>query len=502
MRHLVPALFRLQTRLLALLVLVVAVALGTVAIVARASATAEFERYVEDSRQDMQLVAQKIAATTGDRLLVTSTQGRVILDSSGELVGQTLSAEQARQLGVVLPPKASVVGMPQAASYDVVFISRSSSSSGAGPPPDEGVWTHALPAPYDALASRSVRSEFLLPAASPSLPMKAALAGLPVDKQAPPGPSVALDNREQVFINAVTRSLLVGVLVGAAAAVVLAFAFARGILRPIGALTSAAQQMERGDLSQRVVVTSNDEIGQLAHAFNAMAGALARTEQLRRTMVADVAHELRTPLTNLRGYLEALRDGVAEPRRETIDSLYEEALLLAHLVDDLQELSLSDAGRLGLRQEPFEAAALLNASALALAPQARERGVELVVEPPPVLPLVYADSQRIGQVLRNLLTNALTYTPPGGTVRLRAEPSRGMVKIAVQDTGCGIEPEHVPNVFERFYRADPSRARSTGGAGIGLALVKQFVDAHGGTVDVVSAPGRGSCFSFTVPTYP
>jgi signal transduction histidine kinase len=455
MRHLLPALHRLQYRLLALLVVVVAVALGTVALVARASTTSEFARYVEDNRHDMQVVAQQIAASTGDRLLVTGTQGQVILDSSGELVGQNLTPDQAVQLGLVVPP----VPPAFSRSVDVMFVQRGTSATVDGP-----IWTRPLPSPPSLIAT-------------------------PV-----------LDNREQVFVAAVTRSLVFGVVAGGVAAVVLAVAFARGILRPIGALTTAAQRMERGDLSQRVRVTSNDEIGQLSHAFNAMADAMSRTEQLRRSMVADVAHELRTPLTNLRGYLEALRDGVAEPRTETIDSLYEEALLLSHLVDDLQDLTLSDAGRLSLRPEPFEAAALLNSSAQALYPQAREQGVALVVDPMPRLPLVYADPQRIGQVVRNLLTNALTYTAPGGTVRLRAEPCGSMVRIDVQDTGCGIEPEHVPNVFERFYRADPSRARSTGGAGIGLALVKQFVNAHGGTVGVVSSPGHGSCFSFTLPT--
>jgi signal transduction histidine kinase len=286
---------------------------------------------------------------------------------------------------------------------------------------------------------------------------------------------------------------------GGAAAVVLALAFARGILRPVGALTAAARRMEQGDLSQRVRVSSRDEIGQLAHAFNGMADSLARTEQLRRTMVADVAHELRTPLTNLRGYLEALRDGVAEPCPETIDSLYEEALLLAHLVDDLQDLSLSDAGRLSLRREAVDVAALLQSTATALATRARQHGVQLVLEIGPRLPMVYADPQRIGQVVRNLLSNALTYTPPGGTVRLCAHADGPAVRIEVRDTGCGIRPEHLPNVFERFYRADPSRARSTGGSGIGLALVKQFVEVHGGTVGVLSAPGQGSCFSFTLP---
>jgi signal transduction histidine kinase len=246
-------------------------------------------------------------------------------------------------------------------------------------------------------------------------------------------------------------------------------------------------------------VTSRDEIGELGAAFNAMADGLARTEQLRRGMVADVAHELRTPLTNLRGYLEAMRDGVIDVRRETIDSLYEEAVLLTHLVDDMQDLTLSDAGRLSLHRAPVDPAVLVHAAAAAVHPQACQQGVDLVVEALPPLPAVYADPQRVGQVLRNLLSNALAYTPNGGSVYLSARATERVVQIDVRDTGCGIASEHLPNVFERFYRADPSRARATGGAGIGLALVKQSVVAHGGTVAVASTPGSGSCFSFTLP---
>ena len=242
-----------------------------------------------------------------------------------------------------------------------------------------------------------------------------------------------------------------------------------------------------------------DEIGQLGTAFNAMADGLARTEELRRTMVADVAHELRTPLTNLRGYLEAMRDGVVDPRPETIDSLYEEALLLSHLVDDLQDLSLSDAGRLSLRPRPIDPRAALQAAALALAPRAAAQDVTLEVAPAGTLPPVQADAQRLGQVLRNLLTNALAHTPAGGTIWLAARRDGAVVCFEVRDTGCGIEPVHVPNVFERFYRADPAHARGTGGTGLGLALVKDLVTAHGGTGGVTSVVGRGSSFSFTIP---
>jgi signal transduction histidine kinase len=201
----------------------------------------------------------------------------------------------------------------------------------------------------------------------------------------------------------------------------------------------------------------------------------------------------------LRGYLEALRDGVIEVRRETIESLYDEAVLLSHLVDDMQDLSLSDAGRLSLHREALDTAALVSAAVQAAKPHAAQQGVSLVVDDVSALPPVYADPQRIGQVLRNLLGNGLAYTPAGGTVRVSASSSAHEVRIEVRDTGCGIAAEHLPNVFERFYRADPSRARATGGAGLGLALVKQFVTAHGGRVEVASTPGAGSCFSFTLP---
>jgi signal transduction histidine kinase len=450
-----PGLVSLQARLLAVLVLVVGVALATVAIVARASTTNEFTRYVDDNRQDMQFVAQQIAASTGERLVVTSTGGRVILDSSGELLGETLTPDRATQLGLMVPPD---VPAAKQVGVDVLFVRRSTSPAGM---PADPVWT--LPAP------------------------KLVAGGL------------IGDDREASFLNTVTRSLVVAVLVGGLAAVVTAVLFARGVLRPIGALTAAARTMEQGDLSQRVQVRSRDEIGQLAQAFNAMADGLARTEQLRRSMVADVAHELRTPLTNLRGYLEALRDGVIEVRRETIESLYDEAVLLSHLVDDMQDLSLSDAGRLSLHREALDTAALVSAAVQAAKPHAAQQGVSLVVDDVSALPPVYADPQRIGQVLRNLLGNGLAYTPAGGTVRVSASSSAHEVRIEVRDTGCGIAAEHLPNVFERFYRADPSRARATGGAGLGLALVKQFVTAHGGRVEVASTLGAGSCFSFTLP---
>jgi signal transduction histidine kinase len=445
----------LQVRLLGVLAVTVVVALATVALVARASTTTEFERYVAGNRQEMQDIAKQIAASTGDRLLVTSAQGRVLVDSSGELAGRVVSAEQLERLGPMLPAPG-----PPARSVDAVVVRRVLANE------DTAIWTRPLPVGPDIVS----------------------LSYMP-------------DDREQLFVGAVTRSLVVGVLVGGGVAVALALAFARGILRPVSALTAAARRMELGDLTQRVAVDSHDEIGQLARAFNAMADGLARTEQLRRTMVTDVAHELRTPLTNLRGYLEAVRDGVTEPRREVIESLYEEAMLLTHLVDDLQDLTLSESGRLTLRREAIDAHSLLTSAALALRPRACDAGIDLIVDVAPYLPRVEADPQRIGQVLRNLVANALQYTPSGGTVSLTARRCDDLVAIEVRDTGCGISPEHLPNVFERFYRVDSSRARSTGGAGIGLAVVKHLVEAHGGTVGATSVEGQGSCFSFVIPRF-
>ena len=307
---------------------------------------------------------------------------------------------------------------------------------------------------------------------------------------------------ERDFLANVNRALLVGVAVGGLVAILLTVILAKRLLRPVAQLTAAVQRMEAGDLTARVAVVSDDEVGRLAHAFNALAGSLARQEQLRRNMVNDVAHELLTPLTNISGYLEAAQDGLIAPDAALVDNLSEETLLLRRLVDDLQELALAEAGQLRLQRQIVAVATLITQSAEALKPQADARGVRFRVELPADLPPVDADPGRIGQVLRNLLHNALTHTPTGGAITLSARPHDTLVAISVRDTGAGIPPEHLPFVFERFYRADRSRARVTGGAGLGLAIVKQLVMAHGGNVTVQSVVGQGSTFTFTLPSAP
>jgi signal transduction histidine kinase len=265
-------------------------------------------------------------------------------------------------------------------------------------------------------------------------------------------------------------------------------------------LTLAAQKVAAGDLEPRIEVKSQDEIGQLAVAFNQMAGALARDRELRRNLIADVTHELRTPLSVLQGNLEAMLDGVLPTNPEEIASLRDETALLARLVSDLSMLSLAEAGQLKLERIPTDLGALISRSIEPLRLQAESQGINLTAEISPGLPLTNVDSDRIEQVVRNLVGNALRYTPGGGSITVRANPgASGFIQVQVQDTGTGITKEDLPYVFDRFYRAEKSRNRSSGGSGIGLAIVKQLVEAHGGKVWAESAPGKGAVFSFSLP---
>jgi len=302
------------------------------------------------------------------------------------------------------------------------------------------------------------------------------------------------------LLTSLNRTLLLVAVAAGLGAVLLILGLSRRILAPVEALTAAARRMEAGDLSQRVEITSEDEIGDLARAFNAMADGLAHFEELRRQLMTDVAHELRTPLTNIRGYLEALQDGVVEPERHVIDSLHEEAMLLNHLVDDLQDLSLAEAGQLRLERRPVALTNLVDLAIGAFTSRAEAKGIALRIDLPQDLPLVDVDPQRIGQVLRNLLDNGLTHTSPGGEIAVAAHITEEWAEVSVRDTGTGIAAQDLPYVFERFYRADKSRSRATGGAGLGLAIARQLVEAHGGRIEVKSEVGQGTQFTFTLPT--
>jgi signal transduction histidine kinase len=280
--------------------------------------------------------------------------------------------------------------------------------------------------------------------------------------------------------------------------ILMAIAIARWISVPVERLTDAARRMEAGDLAVRVEPAGGAELAALAHGFNAMAAALDRNEEQRKRMVSDVAHELRAPLTNIRCELESMQDGLTAPTPERIASLHEETMHLAHLVDDLQDLALAEAGRLELDARPVSVSSLARRAAAGMESQARERGVRIQCSGNDEI-VVLADARRTVQILTNLLTNAVAHLEKPGDVRITWERSENEVIIRVIDSGVGIPPDELPRIFERFYRVDVSRSRSTGGAGLGLSIVRQLVAAQGGRVWAESAVGAGSTFSFTLP---
>ncbi|WP_063760857.1 sensor histidine kinase [Streptomyces aureocirculatus] len=293
---------------------------------------------------------------------------------------------------------------------------------------------------------------------------------------------------------------LVGLAAAVLAVTVAATAFAATRLtRPLRALTMATQRMKTGEATEPVPARSAGEISQLAAAFNDMAAHRRALEEQRKAMVSDVAHELRTPLSNIRGWLEAAEDGVVATDPELVTSLLEEALLLQHIVNDLQDLAAADAGTLRLHREPMCAVDLAEQVVAAHQARADAAGVRLtaVAEGDPWLT---ADPLRLRQAIGNLVSNAIRHTPEGGEVTVLCRPVDGSsVVIEVADTGTGIAAEDLPHVFDRFWRADKSRTRATGGSGLGLAIVRNLVQAHGGTVQAHSTLGKGTTFTVTLP---
>ncbi|HVD94479.1 MAG TPA: ATP-binding protein [Vicinamibacterales bacterium] len=280
-----------------------------------------------------------------------------------------------------------------------------------------------------------------------------------------------------------------------AVALLLTFALSGRILRPVGELTSAAHRMRQGDLDVRVAPRGDDEIARLGRAFNEMADRLAQTERVKRQMVSDVAHELRSPVTNLRCGLEAMQDGLVTMDRDRIDVLHSETLLLQRLIIDLQDLALADAGGLVLDREVVDVAETVR-RALGADPG----GPPIAITVDADAAHVTADRRRLEQMLRNLIGNARRHTPEDGRIEVRATRQGAQVRIDVADTGCGIPAEHLPHVFDRFYRADPSRDRATGGAGLGLAIVRRLAEAHGGTTTAASqGDGRGTTVTLWIP---
>ncbi|MEH0545713.1 ATP-binding protein [Streptomyces sp. B21-105] len=285
----------------------------------------------------------------------------------------------------------------------------------------------------------------------------------------------------------------------ALAAVLGALLLSRAVLRPVRAMTLAAGGLGEGDLGRRVPVSGRDEIAQLGRAFNRMAESIQAGEERQRRLTGDIAHELRTPLANLRGYLEALRDGVVEPTPELLDSLHEEALLQQRIVDDLQDLALAEAGALTYHRVRVDLRELLEAAGTAHRAQADAAGVALRLEAPRPVDVI-ADADRLRQVVGNLVGNALRATAAGGTVTLALAQHGDLAFIQVRDTGKGIPAEDLPHLFDRFWRADTARGRATGGSGLGLSIARQIVTDHQGTIAVASTVGVGTTFTVTLAT--
>lgn len=310
----------------------------------------------------------------------------------------------------------------------------------------------------------------------------------------------ALDAQALVFLTSVRSSLLWAALGAVLLSLALGVLLSRLLTAPLARLRVAAQAVSGGDLSQRVPISSGDEIGDLGRAFNEMAASLGKAETLRKNLIADISHELRTPLTVVQGDLQAILDGVYPLEMAQVASLYDETRLLTRLVDDLHDLALADAGQLRIERMAVDMAELVRNAGGPFAPVAEAAGIRVMIEAGDAA-LVEGDADRLSQVLRNLMSNAVRHTPAGGEVAVRVHENGETVTVQVADNGTGISPEDLPHVFDRFYRGDRSRSRQGGGAGLGLAIVRQLVAAHGGTIEVASESGKGTTFTIKLPKF-
>ena len=319
----------------------------------------------------------------------------------------------------------------------------------------------------------------------------------------PGGAALAADAAEvdQALTRSLNEGFLVAVGVALPLAVIASLLIAREISKPIRSLASASRRIADGDYAQRVRADGPGELAELGASFNAMAAALENVEQRRVALIGDVAHELRTPVTVLRGYVEGLADGVFPASDETWAKLNEETTRLSQLVEQLQNLSRAEAGQLAVTAGPVNPAEAARSAASRFEKAFADKGLSLRVSAPEGQPAVLADQERVVQVLSILLDNALRYTPAPGEVALSVFREGAGVAIAVRDTGAGIDAEHLPHIFERFYRVDRSRARASGGSGVGLTIARALATAMGGSLRAESAGlGQGSTFTLWLPT--
>ena len=444
--------FSLQFRLVLGFALVLAMALAGVSVYVGYAAEREVER-IEKRQEDARTarVQQVISRFYSQRRDPAQLQS--VLEQAGRLAGQRI---------IVRGLNGEVIGD----SHLRFGLRRERPSNGSAPVPV-------------LVAGREVGSFSFTPDTGP---------------ERIPDPAVAS------LVSTVNRSLLLTGISAVALGILLVSVLSRKLLAPVTNLGEAAQHLGRGVFSRRVPAEGTSELRQLALAFNSMAANLEDAERQRRNLVADVAHELRTPVSNIQGYLEALKDGLLQPDESTIDTIHGQVIHLGHLVEDLRLVAQAEAGALQLHRIPGRMSDLLQGCVDAVRPRAEAKGISVTLETDEGIPLVEMDGTRISQVVNNLLENAIIHTPDGGRIAVSAGTSGdGMVRVAVADTGRGIPAEDLDRVFDRFFRADPSRARATGGAGLGLTIAKQLVEVHGGNIHAERVVPSGARFVFELP---
>jgi signal transduction histidine kinase len=316
--------------------------------------------------------------------------------------------------------------------------------------------------------------------------------------------NISHERADEAFLRDVTRALLIAGLIVAFLATILGILLARSISRPMAEMGKAAVKFARGDYTARVAVHGRDEVAALGKTFNQMAMSVGGVEQLRRELVANVSHDLRTPLTVISGYLEGLRSGQIADRRtaETaFDAMHSEVSRLLHMVGDLRQAAAMDNTSLLLSLSTVSVDDFVTDTVARVMPLVLSKGVVLDHELAADLPLINIDSERIGQVLINLLENAVRYTHAGGTIRLIVQDQNKQISFTIEDNGSGILNEDMPHIFKRFYRTDPARNPSEGGLGLGLSISKSIVEAHGGRITAESngVSGEGSTFTVFLP---
>ena len=451
----------LTAKILLALAVVILVGIGGVAILANLRMTAAFERYVQTGHPDasnrmvdvvsavyrethsldaVRTVLSSIPLPPDQRVLIADTSGRVVVDTDRGWIGRPKSSLQL--------PEAHPIAVDGQVIGTLYLIDSGDSPESAG-------FTSLFEHPHADLSSD-----------------------------------------DQAFLAQVDESLFLAAGGAMAVALLLGVLLAQQVVRPLRRLTLAAQRVPHGHLDERIQVNGDDEVAQLANAFNEMAESLERTEAARRQLVADIAHELRTPLTVIGGTVQAMRDGVLPADDANLDAIQEEVASLTRLVSDLRDLSLGDVGQLAMRHEPVDLRVIVESVRSAFAAEAATRGIMLSTEQAHEIPWILGDETRLRQCVRNLVDNALRHTPPGGRIAIEASAQISSVTIRVIDTGEGILAEHLPHLFDRFFRADQSRNRRSGGSGLGLAIVQQIVHAHGGEITAASAgPGQGATFT-------